>query len=974
MDSQDLLKDLNAEQLAAVTHVGGPLLIVAGAGTGKTTVITRRIAWLISEGLAKPEEILALTFTDKSAGEMEERVDRLLPYGYVDLWIQTFHAFGERILREHALAIGLSPSFKILSKTEQWLLVRRHWNRFELDYYRPLGNPTKFIDALLTHFSRAEDELVDPAAYLEFVKSRRLDADSVELPDPENETKRLQEVADAFHLYKRLLREEGALDFSDLINETLRLFRERPAILKECRERFKYILVDEFQDTNFAQYELVKMLAGERKNVTVVGDDDQSIYKFRGAAVSNILDFERDFAGSSRVVLTANYRSRQEILDFAYDFIQQNNPDRLEAALAGAISKRLVAANGSGGVVSHLHGRTLQDEARLTVLKLVKLKDADPESSWNDFAILVRANDHADPFLTALKIANVPHEFLASRGLYHKPVVMDILAYLRLLDDRHESASLYRILNSPVAKLELEDLLRLTHHASRKTESLYETLHHAATVEGVSEAGVVECSRIVAQIEKHAELARTRPANVVILAFLNDTGYLKASAAKREDEAREDMRILASFWRTIESFVDEDPEPTVKNFLARIELEIESGDSGQLPLDPESGPEMVRVMTIHASKGLEYKHVFIANLVDKRFPTIERKEPIRLPDELVKEHLPGGDAHLQEERRLFYVACTRAKETLYLTSAEDYGGARKKKPSRFLTESKIELVSAAALEPVMEVGEHAPSASVPLPMPERMSYSQFEAFDKCPLQYKFEHIYRIPKAGNANKSFGQSIHNTLHEAMTRYLARAASSQQTLFGETGAPSPLSFGEAVSPGELQEIFAEKWIDDWYDSKEQMKERLARGRESLMLYHSRLAGTAPKVHMLEQPFLLKLEGVTVKGRIDRIDMLPDGTVEIVDYKTGKAKDDPDRSQLFIYQLAALRVLGLKPSKLTFVYLESGDEFSFLGTEDELAKFEAKLCAIAVEVRKSSFAPTPDKNVCRFCDFKRICEFSSS
>jgi RecB family exonuclease len=273
----------------------------------------------------------------------------------------------------------------------------------------------------------------------------------------------------------------------------------------------------------------------------------------------------------------------------------------------------------------------------------------------------------------------------------------------------------------------------------------------------------------------------------------------------------------------------------------------------------------------------------------------------------------------------------------------------------------------------MTVGEDAPKGS-PLPVPERMSYSQFEAFEKCPLQYKFEHIYRIPKAGNANKSFGQSVHNALHEAMSRYMARTEASQQSLFGGGSGDADRTFGKVMPAGELLEIYAEKWIDDWYDSREQMDERFAKGKEALLRYHSRIKDAVVPVHALEQPFSLKLDGVTVKGRIDRIDMLPDGTVEIVDYKTGKSKDSPDKSQLFIYQLAALRVLGLKPSKLTFVYLEGDSEYSFLGEEDELAEFEERLSAIAAEVRKSSFGPTPDRNTCRYCDFKDICEFSAS
>ncbi len=985
----DLLENLNSAQKEAVTHGRGPLLIIAGAGTGKTTVLTKRLAWLIAEGLAKPEEILALTFTDKSAGEMEERADRLLPYGYVDLWIQTFHAFGERILREHGLDIGLPNSFRLLSKTEQWLLLRRHWRELKLDYYRPLGNPTKFLDALLTHFSRAADELVSPDDYLNYVKSLQLGSDSAELPA--EEAARQAEVAEAYHFYKRKLRETGALDFADLINETLRLFRERPLLLRRYRERFKFIMVDEFQDTNWAQYELVKLLAGEAKNLAVVGDDDQAIYKFRGASVSNILDFQTDFPDCRRVVLTDNYRSRQAILDFAHAFIQHNNPDRLEADSTGGVSKRLAAARGGGGVIRHLHGRTLADEARLTIKKIRELKAEDPETTWSDFAILVRANDHAEPFLTALKIAGVPHEFSSSRGLYQKPLALDVLAWLRLLDNYHESPAVFRILCSPISKIEHEDLVRLTHEAGKKSQSLYETMKNAAAVPGLSAAAQSECARLIALSQKHAELARTKPANAVILAFLglkqelsenkekdaNDGGYIKALNMKSEDESREEMRVLNYFWRAVEEFNREEVEPTVKNFLARIDYELEAGDTGSLPADPEAGPELVRVMTIHSAKGLEFRHVFIANLVDKRFPTIERRDPIPLPDTLIKEKLPRGDEHLEEERRLFYVAATRAKDSLFLTSADDYGGARKKKLSRFFGESRIDLAEAAGTELTMEVAPATPATKSLLPVPERLSFSQFEAFKKCPLQYKYEHIYRIPKAGNYNKSFGQSVHATFQEFIKRYNERVDAKQADLFGVAENAAAKTLGQAVPVDELLEIYREKWVGDWYQSQDQQKDFFEKGKEALLNYYTKHKDTTLSIRSLEEGFSIKFEGVTVKGRIDRTDTLPDGTVEIIDYKTGKPKEEPlafkDRLQLLIYQLAAERAIRIKPSRLTFVFLmDGGSEVSFLGTPEELEKAEEDIVKTAAEIRAGYFPPTPEKQTCKRCDFRGICEYA--
>jgi len=273
-----ILKGLNSEQKKAVVHGQGPLLIIAGAGTGKTTVITKRVAWLILNNLVKTDQILALTFTDKAAQEMEERIDRLLPYGYVDLWISTFHSFCERILQQHALDIGLPLNFKLLNQAQQSFLVQDNFDKFDLDYYRPLGNPTKFIQSLVKHFSRAKDELISPEEYLDYVENLKLDKDtsmSGEMLD--QETNRLKEIANAYHTYQQLLLENNALDFGDLINYTLKLFEKRPQILKKYQKQFKYILVDEFQDTNWAQYKLLQMLAQPKNNMTAVSDDDQCL-------------------------------------------------------------------------------------------------------------------------------------------------------------------------------------------------------------------------------------------------------------------------------------------------------------------------------------------------------------------------------------------------------------------------------------------------------------------------------------------------------------------------------------------------------------------------------------------------------------------------------------------------------------------------------------------------------------------------
>ncbi|MBI2251491.1 MAG: UvrD-helicase domain-containing protein, partial [Armatimonadetes bacterium] len=323
----NLLERLNESQKEAVKHGNGPLLIIAGAGTGKTTVLTHRIAYLISQKLALPSEILALTFTDKAALEMEERVDILTPYGYNDVLISTFHSFGDRVLRQHALELGLDFNFKVLAKTEQIIFLKEHLFELPLEIYRPLGNPASALKTIVDFISRLKDEDITPAEFLnysdELLKNSKSEI-SLDL------ALRYKELANLYDFYQRLTAKYGFLDFGDQVNLTLKLFRTFPSILKKYQKQFKFILIDEFQDTNFAQYQLVKLLSWDHQNITVVGDDDQSIYKFRGAAISNILNFALDFSNVYKVVLNLNYRSGQNILEGAYRLILHNNPERLE--------------------------------------------------------------------------------------------------------------------------------------------------------------------------------------------------------------------------------------------------------------------------------------------------------------------------------------------------------------------------------------------------------------------------------------------------------------------------------------------------------------------------------------------------------------------------------------------------------------------------------------------------------------------
>lgn len=1037
---------LNSEQRKAVTHEKGPLLIVAGAGTGKTTVITQRISWLIREKGLKPDEILALTFTEKAAQEMEERVDRALPMGYVDLWVSTFHAFCEKILQQHAVDIGLPNDFHLLNQTDGWLLVKKHFDRFELDYYKPLGNPTKFIHALLRHFSRCKDEEIYPEDYLKYAEELKMNLDSMEstggkrtkseiqktkskinskskkqksntnqdarsqIPDLHHdgeiatqEVSRINEIANAYHTYQQLLLDNNALDFGDLINYTLKLFKTRPGIRARYQKQFKHILVDEFQDTNWAQYELIKLLASLNNNITVVGDDDQAIYKFRGASVSNILYFKKDFPRAREVFLNTNYRSRQNILNLSYQFIQLNNPERLEVKLAealerrggraaaakrGKFTKKLTAHRRGKAEIIHHHAPDLAAEVAWTVDQIERLFHKDKDASWNDFAILVRANQSAKDFVQELEARGVPYQFLASRGLYTKPLVLDIINYLRLLDEYCESPALYRILKMPVIRISDWQINQVLYWARRKNWSIFETLSQIATIPKVEEKTIAQAQKLLALLEKHKRLAKEKSVRPVIVAFLHDTGYLDYIQKLPEEKTLEQFHYLNQFDRAVQAFERSAPDIAVTDFLNEIELELEAGEQGSLSFDVDAGPESVKVMTIHSAKGLEFRYVFIPNLVDRRFPTVERKDPIEVPLAFVKEILPKGDIHLQEERRLFYVACTRARDGLFLTSAKDYGGQRAKKPSRFLKELGF-VPDGGNMDKEQQPSAFKRSAPVApssrgktaYRLPQHFSYTQLKAFETCPLQYKYAHILRVPVKGKHTFSFGKTIHKTLQQFFLLAKERAAHAQEDLFSAK-TPSKKDphqkarIKKLVSLEELLKLYDKNWIDDWYNDKQHSDQYRKKGQEALQRFYRDVGEEASLPLYVEKEFRLKVGDYILKGVMDRVDPAQEGGIEIVDYKTGTPKKKSPvsfetKEQLLMYQMAAEQAGDAPVKQLTYYYINDGSTISFVGSEKDIALMRKKIVETIERIASSDFKASPSPQHCGHCDFKSICPF---
>jgi DNA helicase-2/ATP-dependent DNA helicase PcrA len=465
-------------------------------------------------------------------------------------------------------------------------------------------------------------------------------------------------------------------------------------------------------------------------------------------------------------------------------------------------------------------------------------------------------------------------------------------------------------------------------------------------------------------------MAKEKGVSEIFVAFLEDSGYLRHLVSANENEK---LDLLNQFYKKVKSFEESSIEPLLRNFMEEMNLELESGEEGKLQFDPEQGPDMIKVMTIHGAKGLEFKYVFLVNMVDRRFPTDQRKDPIELPDALIKDIKPIGDVHLQEERRLCYVAMTRAKKELYFTSADDYGGQRKKKLSRFLIEmnykneaSEKEKSESGLLAEKIKPTDRLSKKVEAHHLPEHFSYSQLAAFEKCPLQYKFSFILKVPTRGKAAFSFGHTMHNTLAKFLRE---TSKSGQENLFGEKSANN-------ASLDKLLKIYDKEWVDEWYESKKQRDEYYKKGKESLKEFFDQATKNPPNVLKIagelaiELPFNLKVGEYTLYGVIDRIDELGSG-VSIIDYKTGESKDKPDKDQLLIYQIAAQEVLQLEPKQLSYYYLDDGKVVSFLGTEKETEEKKEKILEQINKIKNSEFEPTPGWQ-CQYCDFKDICDWA--
>jgi DNA helicase-2/ATP-dependent DNA helicase PcrA len=638
------LEKLNAEQRAGATHLTGPLLVLAGAGTGKTRVITFRIAKLIETGVP-PERILAVTFTNKAAGEMRHRIEELAPGAGALVWAHTFHAFACRLLRQHHAEAGISRHFTIYDQSDQKKLVVASMKEIGLD------DQTSKAGMYVSIISRAKDDLLDAGSYAIYAAGA--------------EDSSRQIAARIYSAYQRRLDKSGALDFGDLLLKVCVLLNTNQAVREYWQERFQHVLVDEYQDTNLAQYKLTKVLAAKHKNLCVVGDDDQSVYSWRGANIRNILEFERDFKDAKVVTLEQNYRSTSLILDAAHKVIRNNKSRKL---------KQLWTEK-KGGESIHVQELPNEMEEAGWVVRAIE-RHISKGRQLRDFAIFYRTNAQSRSFEEALRRAGLPYRIVGAMRFYERKEIKDALCFARVLLNAADSTSLTRIVNVPPRGIGDTSIIRMETFAASSGLTLYEAFQQQDKIENLTSAARKRAVELTGLIEKIRADLPNMTASVAIARILQDSGYLDylTKETETDPEAAGRLENLQELLNAVKEY-EEKAKTTGMHMDLASYLEAVSLQSDLDSYDAANSG--VTLMTVHLAKGLEYPIVFLTGLEEGLFP------------------IGGGNASpedLEEERRLCYVGITRARELLFLTYAATrriFGQVYANLPSRFILEAQL---------------------------------------------------------------------------------------------------------------------------------------------------------------------------------------------------------------------------------------------------------------------------------------------
>lgn len=721
-----LLDALNEPQRQAVMATDGSLLILAGAGSGKTRVLTHRTAYLIEECGVNPYNIMAITFTNKAAGEMRERIDQMVGYGSESIWVCTFHSTCVRILRRYIDRLGFGTNFTIYDSDDQKTLMKDICKRLEID--TKMYKEKMFLSAI----SSAKDELIDP---IEF--ETRAAGDYV---------KRKQ--AQVYREYQQALKQNNALDFDDLIMKTVELFKLDKEVLASYQDRFRYIMVDEYQDTNTAQFELIRLLALKYQNLCVVGDDDQSIYKFRGANIYNILNFEHHFPDATVIKLEQNYRSTQNILDAANAVIANNQ---------GRKEKRLWTDNGAGDKITFEQLDTAAEEADFVARDIAR-RVRKGEYQYKDCAILYRTNAQSRLFEERFITANIPYKIFGGVNFYARKEVKDLLAYLKTIDNGQDDLAVRRIINIPKRGIGAASINKVALYAQEQEISFYDALCVAEQVPGLGKAAA-KIRPFVLFIQSMKAKAKLLSVADLLQEVIETTGYVRELEAEGTDEAEARIENIDELISKAVDYAEGEEAPTLNGFLENVALvaDIDSFDENS---------DYVVLMTLHSAKGLEFPNVYLAGLEDGLFPSY------------MSITSDNSQAEIEEERRLAYVGITRAKKNLTITSARVRmvrGQTQYGKVSRFVREIPPELLSGKIYEPKTKE--------------EPIEQSTFQKARKA--------FRTVPSYGGSGygKEVGEGYGSTFHSSKATKPVYTKVENQRDFGSVGGALSYQVGDRV-----------------------------------------------------------------------------------------------------------------------------------------------------------------------------------
>ncbi|NQT07366.1 MAG: PD-(D/E)XK nuclease family protein, partial [Candidatus Omnitrophica bacterium] len=711
--------------------------------------------------------------------------------------------------------------------------------------------------------------------------------------------------------------------------------------------------------------ELLEMLSERHKNICVVGDDDQAIYRFRGASYASFLKFKEKFPKLKTIKLTQNYRSTKRILNTAARLIKNNGIDRYDP------KKNLWTEKGEGSEVAAYIAHDYIDEAKRVADEIEALYRGfkGKEKRYSRIAVLYRAHTHKDALLRELKSRIVPVTVVRGVGLLETEEIRDLVAYLKIIDDPTDSVSLFRVLTSAVWEVDIDDLITISDISNKEEVPLYDVIKRLDVLKGIAESTRGQLKKFKEDLRELIRASKRSNASDLFLGLLEKTGYIRVLLDKKKSKRHldSDQKILnvGKFFDFCMRYLKNNPDQSLEGFLAYLDCFMEAGGSAEqedLSLDEDG----VRFMTVHSAKGLEFPYVFLISLVQNRFPTMKRREPIPFPDSLMKEKLPEGDFHREEERRLCYVAMTRAEDRLYLSCIDK----PRNKASVFLKEvmagdacEKGDIVCEdigldddidSRINSIVDrfkTLEEKKGKKYSLPKPGKLSYTQLDTYNTCPLMYKFSYIYRIPRRRRNALTFGTNMHSTLEDFFRFVQEKKPVDENVLF---------------------ELFSKHWTPRGYESKMDEANYRRTGEKSLKVFFKKHKDMLHKPPLfLEKKMDLKVGAFVLDVRIDRIDDLGKNSVEIIDYKTGKPKDEKfakESLQLSIYGLACRDVLRLNPERLSFYYVNPNEKVTTTRNAEDYETTKKTITETGKKILSEEFEPTPGR-ICKWCDYASIC-----